>query len=34
MNAEQWQVIRLKLKKAKALLSEADILLQNKFTQP
>ena len=31
MNAEQRQVIRLKLKKAKALLSEADILLQNKF---
>ena len=31
MNAEQRQVVQLKLKKAKALLSEADILFQNKF---
>jgi uncharacterized protein (UPF0332 family) len=31
MNAEQRQSIQLKLRKAKALLSEADILFQNKF---
>ena len=31
MNAEQKQAIRLKLKKAKALLSEADVLFQNRF---
>ena len=31
MNAEQREVIQLKLKKANALLNEADILFQNKF---
>ena len=31
MNAEQREVIQLKLKKANALLNEADILYQNKF---